>query len=154
MYLLATHSALPPSSTEAFKDGGIESDPPQSACLVHCTTGNNRSGVFLGAFLSLLGMPPDEVAAEYALSDVGLAASRDTVVARLLKNPVFFKAVGGDRARVIRMVGARKESMIAMIEMVNERWGNAEGYFKTEGGVTDEEIKAIKEILIERIEVG
>ncbi len=48
------------------------------------------------------------------------------------------------------MVGARPESMLAMLEMVNKRWGGAEGYFKREVGLTDEEIEKFKRFMTVR----
>ncbi|TVY87430.1 Tyrosine-protein phosphatase, partial [Lachnellula willkommii] len=50
--------------------------PSPGPCIIHCTTGNNRSGVFTGILLSLLGVSADVVAQEYALSELGLRASR------------------------------------------------------------------------------
>jgi protein tyrosine/serine phosphatase len=72
------------------------------------------------------------------------------VVARLTKNPKFV-AVFGDEVekRAMRMVSARPETMFAMLEMENERWGSAEGYVKKECGLTDEEIERVRRILIE-----
>jgi protein tyrosine/serine phosphatase len=121
-----------------------------SACYIHCTTGNNRSGVFVGVILSLLGVTPEKIAEEYALSDVGLGPTRDAAVERLMKSPVFAGAGGGGRARAERMVGARPESMLAMLEMVNKKWGSAEGYFKTMAGLTDEEIEKVRRVLVVR----
>jgi hypothetical protein len=121
-----------------------------SACYIHCTTGNNRSGVFIGVILSLLGVKPEKIAEEYSLSDIGLRPTRDAAVARLMKSPVFAGAGGGGRERAERMVGARPESMLAMLEMVNKKWGSAEGYFETIVGLTDEEIEKVKLVLIVR----
>ncbi|KAF8856824.1 hypothetical protein BDZ45DRAFT_455118 [Acephala macrosclerotiorum] len=118
-----------------------------TACFVHCTTGNNRSGVFIGVILRMLGVSPEDIAKEYSLSDIGLRPTRDVIVTRLMKSPVFANAGGGGRARAERMVGARPESMLAMLEMVDKKWGGAEGYMKTMCGLTDEDIKKVKMVL-------
>jgi hypothetical protein len=123
------------------------SDVPDSAFYIHCTTGNNRSGVFIGVILSLLGVKPQHIAEEYALSEIGLRPTRDKVVARLMKSPVFAETGGGGKARAERMVGARPESMLAMLEMVNRKWGSAEGYVKGACGLTDEEVEKVKRVL-------
>jgi len=119
-----------------------------SAFYIHCTTGNNRSGVFIGLILSLLGVKPQQIAEEYALSDIGLRPTRDAVIERLMKSPVFSQAGGGGRERAERMVGARPESMLAMLEMVHLKWGSAEGYVKTLCGLTDEDIRIIRELMV------
>jgi hypothetical protein len=95
----------------------------------------------------MLGVKPQHIAEEYALSEIGLRSTRDKVVARLMKSPVFAGAGGGGRARAERMVGARPESMLAMLEMVNRKWGSAEGYVKGACGLTDEQAEKVKQVL-------
>lgn len=99
----------------------------------------------------MLGVSPENIAREYALSDIGLRSTRDAVVTRLMKSPVFANAGGGGRARAERMVGARPESMLAMLEMVDRKWGSAEGYMKQMCGLADEEIKKVKAVLVESV---
>jgi hypothetical protein len=112
---------------------------------MHCTTGNNRTGVFVGVLLSLLGVPAESIAAEYALSEIGLAPSRPAAVGRLMKSPVF--AGEGGRARCERMLGARPESMLEMLKMVGRRWGGAEGYVTECCGLSDREIGSVRKVL-------
>jgi hypothetical protein len=64
-----------------------------------------------------------------------------------MKNPIFAQAGGGGRARAERMVGAREESMLAILEMVRRKWGTAEGYVKEVCGLTDEEVERVKRVL-------
>jgi hypothetical protein len=64
-----------------------------------------------------------------------------------MKSPVFAGDEDGGRARATRMIGARPESMLAMLEMVNRKWGGAEGYAKTMAGLTDEEIEKVRRVL-------
>ena len=52
--------------------------------------------------------------------------------------------------RAMRMVSARPETMFAMLDMVNERWGSAEGYVKMECGLTDDEIERVRKVLTEK----
>jgi protein tyrosine/serine phosphatase len=118
-----------------------------TACFIHCTTGNNRSGVFIGVILSLLGVPASLIAEEYSLSNLGLQPIRDSVVERLMKSPVFANAGGGGRERAERMVGARPESMLAMLEMLEKRWGGAEGYVRNVCGLSEEEVEKVKAVL-------
>ena len=46
------------------------------------------------------------------------------------------------------MVGARLESMLAMLEMVDSKWGGAEKYVKTMCKLTDEEIAKVRKVLV------
>lgn len=88
------------------------------------------------------------VAEEYALSQIGLAPSRPAAVARLMKSPVF--AGEGGKERCERMVGARSESMSAMLDMVRIKWGGAEGYVRDFCNLSSEEIDKVREVLIIR----
>ena len=118
------------------------------ALFMHCTTGNNRTGVFISLLLLLLDVPHDIVCKEYALSEQGLAPTRHLNVERLLKKGAF-AGYGPERARLKceRMIGAREESMRALIEEVNQRWGGPRGYFKGEVGLTDKEIQMLRTVM-------
>jgi hypothetical protein len=134
-HVLAT---VPPPSSKA----------PAPGLFMHCTTGNNRTGVFISMLLLLLQVPHDVISKEYALSDQGLAPTRHINVDRLLKKGAFAE-YGPEEARrkCERMVGAREESMRALMGEVERRWGGAEGYFRHAVGLTDEEVKRVKELL-------
>jgi protein tyrosine/serine phosphatase len=68
----------------------------------------------------------------------------------LAKNPKFVAAFGEEvEKRAMRMVSARPETMFAMLEMVNERWGSAEGYVRKECGLTEGEIEKVRRVLTE-----
>jgi protein tyrosine/serine phosphatase len=120
--------------------------PP--ALFMHCTTGNNRTGVFVAVLLRLLHVPKEYVVREYALSEAGLASTRHVNVERLLRKGAF-KEFGEVEARkkCERMVGARAESMEALLEEVDKRWGGAEGYFLKVVGLTKQETESVRDIL-------
>jgi hypothetical protein len=120
--------------------------PP--ALFIHCTTGNNRTGVFIALLLLLLNVPAEYVVREYTLSEFGLAETRHINVERLLKKGAF-KHYGEVEARrkCERMVGARAESMKGLVNEVNRRWAGAEGYFLDEIKLTREEIGRVRDML-------
>ncbi|KAL1592009.1 hypothetical protein SLS60_011601 [Paraconiothyrium brasiliense] len=125
-------------------------DAPRPAVFMHCTTGNNRTGVFISLLLLLLGVPPDVVAHEYTLSDAGLAPTRHINVERLLKKGAFEEyGLQEARRKCERMVGARKESMEALVAEVKGRWNGPEGYFRDEVGLTGEKIGRLREVFTE-----
>ena len=126
----------------------ISTPPP--AVFMHCTTGNNRTGVFVALILLLLGVTGELVAQEYALSEAGLAPTRHINVERLLKKGAF-QEYGPEEARrkCMRMVGARQESMEALIVEVEKTWGGAEGYFLREVGLSEEDLEKLRNVLIE-----
>jgi len=66
-----------------------------------------------------------------------------------MKSPVF--AGDGGKERCERMVGARSESMSAMLEMVRNKWGGAEGYVRDLCGLSSEDINKVREVLTIRL---
>jgi protein tyrosine/serine phosphatase len=123
---------------------------------MHCTTGNNRTGVFISLLLLLLGVPTDSVIEEYTLSDKGLAPTRHLNVERLLKKGAF-KEYGPEEAKrkCERMVGARRESLQQLVVEVGKTWGDAHGYFTEVVGLGEDEIEKLKALLtVEEDHVG
>lgn len=52
------------------------------------------------------------------------------------------------RAAAMRMLGAKKESMISALEMIEKEWGSAEGYMRALCGLEDAEIEQLKRVLV------
>jgi protein tyrosine/serine phosphatase len=131
------------------------SNNPPKAIFMHCTTGNNRTGVFIALLLLLLNVPPQYVVRDYTMSEIGLAPTRHINVERLLKKGAFseFGEVEA-RKKCERMVGARPESMEALLEEIERRWGGAEGYFLDAVGLSQEEVNELKRILTVEEEQG
>lgn len=126
-----------------------QEDGSLPAIYMHCTTGNNRTGVFIAMLLLLLQVPVQHVVHEYTLSEQGLATTRHLNIERLLKKGAF-KEYGDVEARrkCERMVGARAESMEALVMEVERRWGGVEGYFRDVVGLSALEIVRLRDILI------
>ena len=121
---------------------------PAPAIFMHCTTGNNRTGIFISLLLLLVDVPQELIIREYTLSNAGLAPTKHINVERLLKKGAFeeYGAVEA-RRKCERMVGARGESMSALLAEVERRWGGADGYFGDVVGLTAEEVGRIRRVL-------
>ena len=52
------------------------------------------------------------------------------------------------RAAAMRMVGAKKESMVSALEMVEREWGSAEGYMRALCELEHAEIEQLKRVLV------
>jgi protein-tyrosine phosphatase len=59
----------------------VIADPAAAPVVVHCMAGKDRTGVICALTLSLLGVPDEEVAAEYALTSPNIARLRATLEA-------------------------------------------------------------------------
>jgi protein tyrosine/serine phosphatase len=111
--------------------------------LVHCTAGKDRTGVLVGIVLTLLGVDPEAIGAEYELTETGLAERRPYLIARLVATGAFGE---GDAAALSaeRMTGSKKESMVATLEFVKTRWGSMDSYVRDACGVSDEAVVALR----------
>lgn len=172
---------LPPSDDSGNSEGRKGA---KLGALIHCTAGKDRTGIFFGLLFDFLGVPREQIAEEYALTELGLRPARDEIVERLLTSPGFRKYMlaqstgrplskeemaqiiqgrdseGADtsefppevlekgRQAALRMVGSRKESMLASLDMLDERFGGAERYMREYCGLGDAELEALRRNLV------
>lgn len=122
----------------------LAQDKP-TPCLVHCTAGKDRTGVIVALLFILAGAPADDIAKEYALTDMGLAPLKPLFIERLLKNP----ALEGNKEGVNNMVSSKAENMLATVDMINREFGGAEVYMKKNCGLTEEEVKRLRKNITE-----
>jgi hypothetical protein len=120
-------------------------DRADAPFLLHCTAGKDRTGVLVALLLKVAGVADADVADEYALTEMGLAEEREAMVRVLVART----EMGGDEAGVRNLLGARRESMLATLAMVEEKYGGAEGYLKGTLGFTEGEVKRIRGNLVE-----
>ncbi|KAL1634834.1 hypothetical protein SLS58_010517 [Diplodia intermedia] len=118
-----------------------------NALLVHCSAGKDRTGVFVAVLLSMLGVEDELIADEYALTEVGLAHVKPLLIKKISDNPAF-KETGAGREGAERMSGSKKDSMLAALAMIREKYGGAEGYVRTICGLSTEEIERIRQVMI------
>ncbi len=171
-------ASLPPP------DSDNKGEEKKVGALIHCTAGKDRTGIFFGLLFDFLGVPREQIANEYQLTELGLSHIREEVVGRLMESPGFrkymlaqtsgmglsaediAKSIRGEvgdssntseippeilekgRQAALRMVGARKESMIKSLEMLSERFGGAERYIREVCGLGDRELEALRRNLV------
>ena len=96
--------------------------------------------------LLLAGCSADTVATEYALTDAGLGdAWRAETVKRLSEHPAF---EGEDPSGIERMVSARKEVMLAVIQNLNREYGGIEQYLAAIT-ISNDQVKQVQRVLQE-----
>lgn len=134
--------AGPAAYTKIFKH---LAEPRPSPCLVHCTAGKDRTGILVALLYMLAGAPKEEIANEYALTDLGLAELKPLFIQRLMLNP----ALGGNVEGIANMTSSKKENMDASIDMIEADFGGARGYMKKWCGMSDDEISRLKKNITE-----
>ncbi|KAK0513322.1 hypothetical protein JMJ35_004308 [Cladonia borealis] len=117
---------------------------PGEKCLVHCSAGKDRTGVLCALVLMLAGCGDEEVADEYALSEVGLKELKPVMVERLMA----VEGLDADREGVERMVGSRRENMLATVGMIEEKFGGVEGYLRGRCGFGEGDLDKIRSNIV------
>ena len=97
-------------------------DQEDGASLFHCTAGKDRTGWAAAAFLTLMGVPRDDVYADYLLTNERLIPALA---------PVFdgFAAAGGDPALLNPVLGVDEAYLAAAFDEVDRVHGSIGGYF-------------------------
>ena len=112
-------------------------EQPALPALVHCVAGKDRTGLVAAVLLGLLGVPDEDIAADYALSEAALAAFRrraeeqdPDVAAWLSRVPP-------------QLLQARPEAMLDFLGWLRERHGSIDGYVRSIG-VGDATVAALR----------
>jgi protein-tyrosine phosphatase len=111
-----------------------ESEP---GILIHCLAGRDRTGIVVAVTLAAIGVPDEEIVADYVASDAELA-----------DDYVRFKSLNPDKAsEVDAAVERRAWTMGEVLTTLRLAFGGARGYLAT-AGVTPAEIGAIRTKLL------
>ncbi len=97
-------------------------DDGAAPALFHCTTGKDRTGWAAATMLLLLGVPRDEVFAEYLLTNTYLLPSLKFVFDR-------FEAAGGKPELLRPILGVDAAYLQAGLDELERHFGTVERYF-------------------------
>jgi protein tyrosine/serine phosphatase len=105
------------------REGGI---------VVHCVGGKDRTGLLTAFLLDLAEVAPEDIAADYALSEERLRP----------RHEAWFAAADTEEEleRLRRIAQTPAESMAGVFEELERRYGSVEGYLRS-AGLSDEELQ-------------
>ena len=101
-------------------------DAPSAPILVHCHAGKDRTGVIVALVLRFAGVSVDDIAEDYAVSGVQLAAMLDRDRATEVED-------GMDPVRVERLFTVRREAMLLTMECVDREHGGVASLLRSIG---------------------
>jgi protein-tyrosine phosphatase len=111
----------------------VIADPGAAPVVVHCMAGKDRTGVVCALVLSLLGVADDDIATDYALTEVSMASL--TAYLRV-HNPAAIE--GNDH-----MFDSPREAMLLFLADLRARHGSVPGFVR-EIGISDQQIAALR----------
>jgi protein-tyrosine phosphatase len=110
-------------------------EAPEGGVLVHCEAGKDRTGLLSMLLLDLVGTPVDVIAADYALTAIGLASLFADLLAK--------ETVPARRAWLEEEARCRPEVMLAVHNVLRTRYGGAEAYL-VGGGASPSALDAVR----------
>jgi protein-tyrosine phosphatase len=117
------------------------SDPNQLPALYHCTTGKDRTGWASAALLSLLGVPREQVMADFLRSN-------DYILPLYAREIDAFVDGGGDRAIVEAVFGVKPRYLEAAFNEMEKQYGTIENYFAEGLGIDAAGQDAIRDLFL------
>jgi protein tyrosine/serine phosphatase len=112
---------------------------PAGGVVVHCQVGKDRTGLACALLLSLVGVEDAAIAEDYAASEARVSTLLGTWVAEAPSE--------AERERRAWLAGARIETMLETLELLDRRFGGAERYAR-HAGLTERDVGALRARLL------
>jgi protein tyrosine/serine phosphatase len=109
--------------------------------VIHCHAGKDRTGIAVALLLSLLGVPDEVIAADYALTEVCLKELYERQWA------AYAPEDADERASLEEAMRTPPETMLATLTHLKTRHGGAEAYLLA-GGATPDDLTMLRERLV------
>jgi len=106
------------------------------AAIVHCAAGKDRTGVIIALALTVAGVDPEVIVADYVATNDRL----DAIVGRLSRSKMYASDVN---SRPVRAHAAREETMRAFLKQLGVRFGGLVSWLPAHG-FTSDEISALR----------
>ena len=114
-------------------------EAPPGGVLVHCMGGKDRTGLVVALLLTLAGVPPEEIAADYGLSAQNLAALTEQWLSEAPDEE--------ERVRRRRISQGEPQAMLDVLAELEARYGGARNYVLA-GGASEEDLERARRRLL------
>ena len=117
---------------------GILAEPLDSAVVIHCTAGKDRTGVLTAFFLTVLGVDRDTIEADYLLTNRDVPRQLDFVE----RTTGYPEGVG--REDMLIHAGVPETAMCDFLDGVEADWGGVLEYLRSTG-ITEAQMEAVRQ---------
>ncbi|MBM6405041.1 tyrosine-protein phosphatase [Phycicoccus sp. CSK15P-2] len=98
----------------------------RGAAVVHCAAGKDRTGTVVAMALDVAGVPHEEIVADYVLTAERIEAIIGRLSTRDSYGPALARQVVSDQT-------PRPETMLTILDAVDDGWGGAAGWLRENG---------------------
>ncbi len=109
----------------------------ENATLIHCTAGKDRTGFFIALILLTLGVPKETIIADFMASNGFRKKENERVLNNVKKLT--------DITPLLPLINVQLNYLEGSFQELESRFGTAENYLIKEVGITEAEIKLLKE---------
>jgi protein-tyrosine phosphatase len=120
----------------------VLADVENHPVVFHCAAGKDRTGVLAALVLGLVGVAPETIVEDYALTQLAMERLREKILAR---NPELAERMS---TTVNEVMSAAPENMERFLTVVEERHGTIEGYAESIG-IEQRTIQALRQGFLE-----
>ena len=115
------------------------------AVLYHCTQGKDRTGIASALLLAALGTSRETIVADFDATNQVYAKD----VKKYSRRVKFWGGKEEEIAVVKAFLGCNTENFVKALDTVDQRYGSLEAYLKGPMGLTDDDIRILRERYLE-----
>lgn len=117
-------------------------NPEGEAVLFHCSGGKDRTGIATALVLTALGVPQEEIEADFMMSNA--LNDADNTAVQMANEVNAAQGTSMPAEAVWPTVGVRKAYLDNFYDSVATRYGSVDGYLRDGLGLTDDEVQALR----------
>lgn len=133
-------SLAPRAEYHARLFGDVLGQIESHATVFHCSAGKDRTGIFAALLLRLVGVPDEDIIADYHATESLLGDYEASQAQR-------FRGYGLPDAAVQELLGAAPHNMTHLLHTLDTQFGSAEGYLQ-HGGATSAQLDRFRDLFL------
>ena len=117
----------------------------EGAILWHCSAGKDRVGVGTVLFLTALGVPEEDAAADYLMTNTYLAED----IRQMVQSITASRGSDEGAGEIAALFSVNEAYMESVFRAMKETCGSTEGYLRQAIGLTEEKLERLKGLYLE-----